>query len=151
MKEANWKIKSWNELSKNEFHDIIQLRESVFVEEQSCSYLDVDGKDKSSYHLFLYDNDSLIAYSRLIPKGISYTNTPSIGRVVVHPKHRGNQIGRQMMNKAISSILEIFVSQEITISAQSYLLEFYTSLGFKTTGEEYLEDNLPHVKMIYSK
>ena len=33
------------------------------------------------------------------------------------------------------------------ISAQTYLLEFYTLLGFKVEGEYYLEDNIPHIKM----
>ena len=37
----------------------------------------------------------------------------------------------------------------IEISAQTYLQKFYNDLGFKATGEEYLEDGLPYVRMVY--
>ncbi|APD06042.1 UPF0039 protein [Flavobacteriaceae bacterium UJ101] len=147
----NWQIKSWEELTKKEFHDMIQLRETVFVVEQNCPYLDVDGKDEQSYHLFLYRQNHMVAYSRLIPRGISYNNGLSIGRVVVSPDFRGQQLARDMMKLAIQQTLELFKEDTIIISAQTYLLNFYTSLGFQSTGKEYLEDNLPHIKMIYKR
>ena len=34
------------------------------------------------------------------------------------------------------------------ISAQSYLIPFYQYFGFKTVGEEYLEDDIPHTEML---
>ncbi|MFV0237337.1 MAG: GNAT family N-acetyltransferase [Flavobacteriales bacterium] len=145
----NWQIKSWEELTKKEFHDIIQLRETVFIVEQNCSYLDVDGKDEQSYHLFLYKQNQIVAYSRLIPKGISYDTGLSIGRVVVSPPFRRQQLAQNMMEIAIQHALELFKEDTIIISAQTYLLKFYTRLGFKPTGKEYLEDNLPHIKMVY--
>lgn len=151
MNENDWKLKSWEELTKKEFHDIIQLREEVFVVEQNCPYLDVDGKDETSYHLFLYKGKELAAYSRLIPKGVSYKEGSSIGRVVVSPRFRNQQLARKMMEIALQKILGIFSSDRIIISAQTYLITFYTSLGFQMTGKEYLEDNLPHIKMIYKK
>ncbi len=151
MEYVNWKIKSWSELTTNEFCDIIQLRESVFIVEQNCPYLDVDGKDKSSHHLFIYDNQTLIAYSRLIPTGISYPDSTSIGRVVVNKSYRRNSLARQMMIMAIKHSYDLFDCNKITISAQSYLTNFYQSLGFAVIGEEYLEDDIPHIKMIYCK
>jgi predicted GNAT family N-acyltransferase len=32
--------------------------------------------------------------------------------------------------------------------AQKYLEKFYNNLGFKTIGESYLEDGIPHIAMI---
>ncbi len=93
----------------------------------------------------------MVAYSRLIPRGISYNNGLSIGRVVVSPDFRGQQLARDMMKLAIQQTLELFKEDTIIISAQTYLLNFYTSLGFQSTGKEYLEDNLPHIKMIYKR
>ncbi len=145
----DWKIKSWEELTKEEFHDIVQLRETVFVVEQNCPYLDVDGKDKRSNHLFLYKRGKVVAYSRLIPRGVSYPNGLSIGRVVVSPDFRRKQLAREMMEIAIKKILTLFKENTIIISAQTYLLQFYASLGFQVEGEEYLEDDQPHIKMIY--
>ena len=34
------------------------------------------------------------------------------------------------------------------MSAQSYLIEYYKKFGFDVYGEEYLEDEIPHIKMI---
>ncbi len=147
----DWKLKSWEELTKKEFHDTIQLREKVFVVEQNCPYLDVDGKDEKSYHLFLYKGNEMAAYARLIPKGVSYKEGSSIGRVVVSPQFRNRQLAREMMEIAIQKVIEVFLEDTIIISAQTYLAPFYTSLGFQTVGEEYLEDDLPHIKMIYTK
>ncbi len=145
----DWKIKSWEELTKENFHDIVQLRETVFVVEQNCPYLDVDGKDKRSNHLFLYKQGKIVAYSRLIPRGVSYHDGLSIGRVVVSPDFRRQQLAREMMEIAIKKIVTLFKENTIIISAQTYLLQFYASLGFQIEGEEYLEDDQPHIKMIY--
>ena len=34
------------------------------------------------------------------------------------------------------------------MSAQLYLIKFYQNFGFVSVGEEYLEDEIPHIKMI---
>ena len=36
----------------------------------------------------------------------------------------------------------------VKVSAQSYLLKFYTSLGFRVIGDEYMEAGIPHHTMI---
>ncbi|NRH10659.1 GNAT family N-acetyltransferase, partial [Streptococcus suis] len=40
---------------------------------------------------------------------------------------------------------------QIKIGAQAYLEKFYQSLGFKPVSEVYLEDDIPHLDMLYSK
>lgn len=142
-----WIIKPFSELTTEEFHNIIQLRELVFVVEQECYYLDVDGKDKQAIHVFGYTNNALMAYSRILPKGISYKEA-SIGRVVVHPKYRNKNLGKMLMEKSIETLYNNYGKTIICISAQSYLLAFYGSFGFVKQGEEYLEDGIPHWKMI---
>ncbi|TAH63187.1 MAG: GNAT family N-acetyltransferase, partial [Gottschalkiaceae bacterium] len=39
----------------------------------------------------------------------------------------------------------------IRISGQEYLKDFYESHGFKIVSDIYLEDNIPHVEMLYRK
>jgi len=55
------------------------------------------------------------------------------------------------MQKAIDIITREMNENIIEISAQKYLLHFYRQLGFQEVGDEYLEDGLPHMKMIYKK
>ena len=135
-------------LTSEDLYEIIQLREKIFVVEQSCAYLDCDGRDISSYHLCGILDDKLIAYSRLNPAGVSYNNFASIGRILVAEEYRGKGYGREIVINAIHQCHELFPDHKIKISAQSYLKEFYQTFGFSATGDEYLEDGIPHLGMI---
>jgi ElaA protein len=145
----DFKLKRYEELDCNEIYEILKKRNEVFIVEQQCAYQDCDGKDKNSYHLYLEDNGEIIAYLRILEKGISYDEV-SIGRVLVSQNHRGKGISREMMLKAINFIEQDLLETKIKISAQAYLVNFYSSLGFKKTSSEYLEDNIPHIDMLYT-
>jgi ElaA protein len=139
----------FNELTPYELYEALALRQEVFVVEQNCPYQDCDGKDQESWHLFGRNAaGKLIAYTRLLPEGLSYAGYTSIGRVVSSPAARGTGAGRDLMNKSIQMTRELFGDLPIKIGAQSYLLRFYESFGFQSTGEEYLEDGIPHTKMV---
>ena len=75
----NWKIKAFNELTANEVYTILQERTAVFVVEQNCPYLEVDGKDIESFHLLAEKNGEIAAYCRILLAGISYEEA-SIGQ-----------------------------------------------------------------------
>ncbi len=140
---------TFSELTPDQLYEILSLRQEVFVVEQNCPYLDTDGKDQDAHH-FMYCDDTgkLLAYTRLLPKGVSYPDYISIGRVVNSPSVRGTGIGRVLMAKSIEQCMQLFGNEPIKIGAQTYLLHFYESFGFVSTGEEYLEDGIPHTKMI---
>lgn len=146
----NWKIKKFNELSVEELYKILGLRNEIFIIEQECIYLDCDNKDFKSYHLFLEENDEVIAYLRILEKGVSFDEV-SIGRVSVKKSYRGKGISRELMLKGIHFIENDLNEDTIKIQAQAYLLKFYISLGFKKVSEGYLEDGIPHINMIYKK
>lgn len=141
--------KHFKELSTTDLYDIIKLRIEVFCVEQNCPYQDADGKDQESWHLMFYNNNKqLIAYSRLMPEGLSYTGYASIGRVVTSPLVRKKGIGKLLMKESLEQVKKLFGNIPVKIGAQTYLLKFYESFGFRSTGEEYLEDGIPHTKMV---
>ena len=141
--------KKFDELSLHELYEIMVLRQEVFVVEQDCPYLDADGKDPMAWHLMGFqENGKLIAYTRLLPKGISYEKYPSIGRVVTSQSARGSGLGRELMEQSIGWMEELFPGEGIKIGAQCYLEKFYKSLGFEIVGEQYLEDGIPHYPML---
>jgi ElaA protein len=145
----NWSCKYFEELTLNELYEIGRLRQEVFIVEQNCPYVDFDGRDPFCYHLMCFDeNNRLIAYSRIVPKGISYENYISIGRVITSGTVRNSGIGRLLMLESIEACERLFGKVDIKISAQTYLLNFYSSLAFVSTGKEYLEDDIPHTEMI---
>jgi ElaA protein len=91
--------------------------------------------------------NKLIAYSRLLAPGISYSES-SIGRVVSSPAARKTGMGKKLMNESIIQIQNLFHTDTIRIGAQLYLKKFYESFGFIQQGDSYLEDNIPHIIML---
>lgn len=147
--KVQWLLKQFSELTAKELYVCLQARLDVFVMEQNCIYRDLDEKDFHAYHLmgFSEDLNELVAYARLLPAGISYEE-PSIGRVLTPKKYRNHGFGKVLMSEALLQIKHLFPHQNVRISAQVYLLEFYHSLGFKSVGEIYDEDGLPHIEML---
>jgi ElaA protein len=141
------RCKSFDELNTIELYKIIQLRLEVFIMEQTCYYMDCDDKDLQAHHVMYWDNDTLVAYCRLLPEGVSYAGYCSIGRVATKQTHRGKELGKKLMIDAIRYCEELY-NCPIKISAQSYLEKFYRDFGFIPTGEAYLEDDIPHMGMI---
>jgi ElaA protein len=144
--EIQWKIKPFEALSVNELYDVLRLRSEIFVVEQNCVYLDLDGKDKLALHLLGECEGKIVAYSRLFKPGISFENA-SIGRVVVDANYRDKKWGHELMKEAIAGIQFHFGERKITIGAQLYLKIFYESHDFVQTSEMYLEDDIPHIEM----
>jgi ElaA protein len=142
-----WTLKPFDSLTPKELYNILQLRNEVFIVEQNCPYQDLDNKDLYAYHLMGEKENKLIAYSRLLAPGISYSES-SIGRVVSSPAERKTGMGKKLMTESIHQIKNLFQTDTIRIGAQMYLKKFYESFDFVQEGEPYLEDNIPHIIML---
>jgi ElaA protein len=143
-----WHIKLYKELTVDELYLILQLRNSVFIVEQNCPYQDLDNKDRKSMHLWaVNDKGEVLAYSRLLPQGVSYPQA-SIGRVVTGIQSRGLGLGRELMQQSLDVLYNLWGMQPVRIGAQLYLKVFYESLGFIQTSEAYMEDGIPHIEMV---
>lgn len=144
-----WHISSFKELDTADLYQILSLRINVFMLEQNCLYHECDHKDQSATHLFLKHDDRILAYARLLPPGISFLSSAAIGRVVVDSEYRSSGLGRDLVSRALTQTLQSHPETPIRISAQQHLEEFYTSLDFRTESPAYLEDGIPHVRMVY--
>ncbi len=160
--DSEFSIKTFDELTSVDIYHILKARSQVFVVEQNCAYQDMDEVDFDCLHLVAHDNEALVGYCRIIPpeynkmkSSISVTNNsvtasamPAIGRVLVMQQHRGQGLARQIMTQAIKYCRKKYGKKPIIISAQTYLIGFYESLGFVPEGGHYLEDGIEHVKMV---
>ena len=144
--EIRWTLQEFSELTNSDLYELLKLRSAIFVVEQNCVFPDMDDKDYSSYHLCGWNNEKLVAYTRLLPPGLAYENC-SIGRVVTAASVRRQGIGKILMKKSIEACQQLFSSQDIEIGAQLYLEQFYGSFQFKREGEVYLEDGIDHIHM----
>ncbi|RIW30706.1 GNAT family N-acetyltransferase [Bacillus salacetis] len=146
----SWNLKKFDELTNTELYNLLKERTFVFVVEQNCPYLEVDGKDPFSYHLFKEDNGEIIAYLRILPAGVSYQEV-SIGRVFVKKEYRGQGHAEELLSKGLEFIQKELNETAVKIQAQDYLRKFYGAFGFKPISETYLEDDIPHVDMLLQK
>jgi ElaA protein len=141
MSEYVVRVAGFDELDPRTAYSLWQLRNAVFVVEQDCPYLDLDGRDlePTTRHVWVADAETPVAYLRILDgeEGVR------IGRVVVAATHRGRRLAETLMRRA----LELIGDRPSRLDAQSYLAEWYTRFGYRQTGPEFLDDGIPHVPM----
>ena len=138
-------IKHFSELTAEELMQIYKLRIAVFVVEQNCPYQDIDGWDSRAYHLWLKDEDGIQAYLRVLPQGAVYEDA-SLGRVISIKRRCG--LATRLLQEGITLAQEKFGAKRLTIGAQTYACPVYEKVGFVRTDYEYIEDGIPHVRML---
>jgi ElaA protein len=146
-----WQVKTFNQLSLNELYDALKLRIDVFVVEQTCYYPDLDDLDRhpETRHLFSYNNKGeMVAYLRILAKGVCYQEHPAIGRVIIAKQARGKGLAHELCQKSLEVCSDLFPQTTIKISAQEHLEQFYNQHGFMKCSKMYLEDGIPHISMI---
>ncbi|MBT8178620.1 MAG: GNAT family N-acetyltransferase [Eudoraea sp.] len=139
--------KSFEDLSLTELYQLLQLRSEVFVVEQECAYQDVDGMDQEALHVMGFEGEVMLAYTRVFPPGV-YDDYARIGRVVVRKTVRSKGLGVDIMKATMEAVKAKYNTSKMSLSAQTYLVKFYRDMGFHETGNEYLEDGIPHILMV---
>ena len=147
-----WRCTPYADLSLDELYALLQLRSRVFVVEQQCPFLEMDGDDDRAWHLLGWsvgaDGRPLLgAYARLFAPGVKYAEA-SVGRVVSHPEVRRSGAGRALMAESLRRLEAIAPGAPVRIGAQKYLERFYASFGFARAGDDYLEDGIVHLEMV---
>lgn len=138
---------SFADLSAQRLHDLLRLRNQVFIVEQACAYEDIDGYDPVCAHLCaIDDDDAVIGTLRLLPPGVKFPET-SLGRLTVARARRGEGIARALILEGLAELGRRYPGAEVVIGGQVYLEAFYARLGFVSCSEPYLEDGIPHVDM----
>lgn len=141
----NLRVKAFAELTAEELFEIYKLRSAIFVVEQQCVYQDIDDSDKSALHLWLEKDGEILSYLRVLPPDI-VRKEAAIGRVLSVVRRKG--YATMLLDAALSCIRERFGDVSVYLEAQTYAKSLYEKLGFRQVSEEFLEDGIPHVKML---
>lgn len=143
-----WTWARFDDLGVHALHDALALRCKVFILEQG-PYQDPDDADRHAWHLLGYGDAGVpLACLRVLDPGVKYSE-PSIGRVVIAKEARGNGMGRVLMQEGLARCASVWPGRAVRISAQAHLQGFYGSLGFVAVSDEYLEDDIPHIEMLW--
>lgn len=149
--DISWKLHTFQDITVEILYEILKLRQEVFVVEQECAYLDCDDLDKVCLHLSAWrhveEKNVLAGYIRIIPPQ-SKTAFPALGRLLTRPSERDRGLGREIMERGLILLTKSYPKKTVRISAQQYLVGFYSSFGFRTSSDMYLEDGIPHIEMI---
>ena len=141
-------IRHYNELSLDEFHDIISLRVEVFSVEQEAVYNDLDGYDKFCHHVIVSSSETkIIGTARILPPDLKYPEV-SFGRIAVDKSSRKNGVGHTIVKMVIDFIDEEYPDASIKISAMKYLLSFYEGYNFNQASDIYLDCGIEHIDMV---
>lgn len=136
------KIKSFDELTKEELYEILRLRVDIFVVEQECPYPEIDGKDYDAFHIYLENQGQILAYSRVYEE----EGEVHIGRIISKERRKGH--ATLILKEAIRVACENYQARKIVIEAQTYAKSLYAKVGFVEDSEIYLLDGIEHVKMV---
>ncbi len=130
------------ELEPRTLYAILALRSEIFVVEQECVYLDLDGRDlePAARQVWAEQDGHILATLRVLedPDG-----TVRIGRVATRRDMRGGGLAALLMNRALA----LAGARAVVLNAQTYLLDWYAGFGFVRDGADYLDDGIPHVPM----
>ena len=137
-------VKHFTELSAAELYAILRARQDVFVVEQNCPFPEIDGKDLDAYHLWFEENGDILAYARVLDRGVSF-ETPAVGRVISIRRREG--LGSRILSEGIRIAREKYSAEAIMLEAQVYARKLYEKQGFVQVSEEFLEDSIPHIIM----
>ena len=138
-------IKHFDELNAQELFEIYRSRVAVFVVEQNCPYQEVDEADRRAYHIALRENGELVAYLRVVEQNV-LRDEVTIGRVLSLQRRKG--YASRLLAEGIRVAEEKLNADAIVIEAQTYAMPLYEKAGFIPVSEEFLEDGIPHVRML---
>ncbi len=151
MSALRFDVRTFDDLSTTELYELLALRARVFVVEQDCAYLDLDGMDQESVHLLGWEDGRLLAYARWFTAGAdrhrpSPPGTIALGRIVTATDMRGRGLGHAAVAESLRRIDDP-EPRGVVIHAQSHLEQFYAEHGFVTEGDTFPEDDIPHLFM----
>ena len=140
------------DLDAGTLYRILQLRVDVFVVEQQCPFLELDGRDlePGARWLWATEDGAVIATLRILREDRS---TARIGRVATARQARASGIATVLMRRALdfldsdAAAGDLPAGIEVVLDAQSPLAGWYQRFGFEASGAEYLEDGISHLPM----
>jgi predicted GNAT family N-acyltransferase len=122
---------------------LTMIREKVFIEEQKVMpQLEWDGMDEEAIHFLVYKDEKAIGCAR----ALVIENHMQLGRMAILKEYRGEGIGSNLIEKAITTA-KLNQLSLIDISAQCHAIDFYKKFGFKVISDIYLDAEIPHRDM----
>ncbi|MCP4847022.1 MAG: GNAT family N-acetyltransferase [Verrucomicrobiaceae bacterium] len=133
VREAQWSI---------DCDDLLEVRGAVFIVEQGVDVsVERDGRDGECLHAIAEDSAGLPIGAGRISRG------GKVGRIAVLGGWRGQGVGMAIMRELLRQAQHAGIWKTY-LHSQSSAAGFYLRFGYQPEGDEFLEANIPHMKMI---
>jgi ElaA protein len=147
VSDVVWTSAPFDELSARDVHDLLRLRQDVFVIEQDCIFHEIDGRDPDAVHVLGRRDGRLVACARIFAPGAHYEEA-SIGRIATDPGVRGTGLGHELFRVCLEISERMAPGAPIRLAAQAHLERFYGAYGFVGVGDRYMDDGIVHLDML---
>ena len=125
-----------------------EIRNLVFCEEQKVSKkIEFDGLDQFCNHYLAKINEFPIGTARVREqkKGIF-----KIERMAVLKEYRKKGVGKAIIEEILKHYSNLNKVNNLILNSQIEAKDFYKKFGFVEVGEEFIEANIIHIKMMYN-
>ncbi len=133
-----------------EFLHIINIRKTVFIEEQGADKAQefdcYDRGDGKSLYALLYMDKEPVATARLIADDKGF----KLSRVAILKQYRGKGLGKTIAGTLIKKAFDQG-ADTVFVDAQKHAVPFYEKMGFVVIGSEITDRGLPHIPMRISR
>ncbi|KAA3648925.1 MAG: GNAT family N-acetyltransferase [Bacteroidetes bacterium] len=126
------------------FEKARHIREKVFIVEQNVDRdEEFDDYEDESIHYLLEVDGEPVGTARWRHIG----DQVKLERFAVYLSHRNQGYGLNLLNQVMKDALE--TGKDLFMHAQVKALSFYERRGFKKVGEQFLECDIEHFKMVF--
>lgn len=130
--------------TKEQLEDAFQIRKTVFVKEQGVAEeVELDEYEEICDHVIVYDENMPVGTGRMRV----VDEMAKLERICVLASHRMHSLGKTIMNELEEIAIEKGLKQA-KLNGQVQAIPFYEKLGYETASTVFLEENIPHVKMV---
>lgn len=130
------------------YRQTLDLRERVLRRPlgRSLSAKDLAG-EREQWHFGLFDEEGKLTACLVAAPAQGVTN-PSVRlrQMAVDPDHHSRGLGRRLIRETEEELGRRGITS-ITLHARTSATGFYARLGYRTTGDEFMEIGVPHQAM----
>jgi predicted GNAT family N-acyltransferase len=132
---------------ENDLNKALQIRNKVFVEEQGVplenEFDEFDTLNGTCEHILVYYNDQPAGTGRVrIADGVG-----KLERICILVAYRKLGLGKTIIKKLEEIAAEKGVSR-VKLHGQTQAEGFYKKLGYLTSSDVFIEEDIPHVLMV---
>ena len=141
--------KEFLDLTEEEIVSIKKIKSENFRNSDEENLSPISISDLRSHHFMIFQNDRLLAYSRLVPPSYNF-NKLTLEKFCVSKNHRSKGISKILMELVFKKSQVLYPQEILNLSSLEETKKFYEKFGFSSSYFIYDENGNSHYQMTKS-